>query len=504
MTRARTELRARVTPVRPLAGSPGWPATAPGHGRVPGSGAGRPRRRSRGVAGRRVRPGGCSEEKIERGAFGQYAISLLLARPGDDPGAGVTAAGAAVMHRRTDQCGHSCCAPVPGQAGAHLRHAAAISLRRAGSASSLTARSVTSSIVSPSRTSQPVLPSQMASRRPGTSKATVGTPSAAASSTHRPQPSPWEVFRCSSEPATSSCLRASGTKPCSRSEPPRPRARRGGQGRFGGAAPDHVDGEPAARQPPRHGQQQFGALVRDQAAHPGHRPAGSRGAWRAWPRGAVRDQVDVAGPAQPFAHRGDRGRGHRHAGVPPVGQPGGRSFQQPARPRHPAREVHAELVGVHVVDHAEHRHPAGQHARGEERDPVLAVEHGVKGPAVGQQPAEHARVHGEAAAHPGHRDPVVAAAPRLPGRPRGQEDHPRTPAGQAPAESPRRTVRHRRRRGARGRASWRSRSAGRSGWSRGATDSWRAVGRGRCGCRGARGPPGVREPTGAPGSLTPA
>ena len=265
---------------------------------------------------------------------------------------------------------------------AQWRHAAATARRRAGSASSLTARSVTSSIDSPSRTSHPVVPSQMASRRPSVRRRRRWARRAPRPpGTHSPQPSPWEVFRCSSDPATICPLACLGDEAV---QPDRAAQAAGldggGQGRRGGAAPDHVDGQPAARQALRDGQQQFGALVRDQAAHPGHGPAGADGLRRAGLRGAVRDQVDVAGPAQPVAHRGDRGRGHRHAGVPPVGQPGGRPFQHPARPRHPAREVHAELGGVHVVHHAEHRHPPGQHARGEERNPVLAVEHGVEGP----------------------------------------------------------------------------------------------------------------------------
>ncbi len=349
----------------------------------------------------------------------------------------MTAAGGCVMHRSTDECGHALGAPVPGQAGcpAAARRGDRAAACRVGEFLDGAFRDVLDRLAVPDQPPRRAVPDGVAqavgvegdgghAERRGLQDA---QPPALALGGVQVQQRPGDdlLLACLGDEAVQPdrAAQAAGLDG-------------GGQGRGGGAAPDHLAGQPAARQALRDGQQQFGALVRDQAAHPGHGPAGARGLRRSWLRGAVGDQVDVAGPAQPVAHRGDRGRGDRHAGVPPVGQPGGRPFQHPAGLRHPAREVHAELGGVHVVHHAEHRHPPGQHARGEERDPVLAVEHGIEGPPVREQPAEHARVHGEPAAHPGHRDPVVAAAPGLPGRPRGQEHHPRSPGDQAAADLP--------------------------------------------------------------------
>ena len=141
-------------------------------------------------------------------------------------------------------------------------------------------------------------------------------------------------------------------------------------------------------------------------------------------RGSVGDQVYVAGPPQPFAHRGNRRRRDRHAALPPVGQPGYRSFEQAADPGHPSREVHPELGGVDVMHHAQHRHAPRQRKRGEERDAILAVHDDIGPAAVRDQPAERARVHGEPPAAPDDLDPVAMLAACLPGRARGQEaDH---------------------------------------------------------------------------------
>src|SRR6266516_7634386 len=115
----------------------------------------------------------------------------------------------------------------------------------------------------------------------------------------------------------------------------------------------------------------------------------------------------------------------------PVGQPRDRPFHHAARPRQPGREMHAELGGVHVVHHAQHGHPPGQGAGGEERDPVLAVHHRVERPAVREQPGEHQRVHGEAPAQPGDRDSVPAVPAGLAARPGRQEADLGAPGGQA-------------------------------------------------------------------------
>src|SRR5215831_8090566 len=120
----------------------------------------------------------------------------------------------------------------------------------------------------------------------------------------------------------------------------------------------------------------------------------------------------------------------------PVGQPRGRPFQEPARARQPGPEVHAELGGVHVMDHAQHRHPPGQDGWGEERDPGLAVHHRVERAAVREEPGEDQRVHGEAPAQPGDRDSLPPVPAGLAGRPGRQEADPGAPGGQAAAHLP--------------------------------------------------------------------
>jgi hypothetical protein len=217
----------------------------------------------------------------------------------------------------------------------------------------------------------------------------------------------------------------------------------GGQRPRRRATPHHIDDDSAAGQSLRDGQDQFGPLVRDQAAHPDQgrrhrgrlRPGDRRPC--CWDGRPIRDQVDVTGPVQPGTHRGDRGGRDRHAGVAPVGPPRGRPFQRPAHPRDPARKVHGKLREMHMMHDAKHRYPPGQHARREERDPVLAVQHRVEGPAVRQQPAEHQRVHGEAAAQPDDLNPVAAVAAALPGRAGGQEADPGPPGDQAAGDVPR-------------------------------------------------------------------
>lgn len=79
---------------------------------------------------------------------------------------------------------------------AQATHAVRTPAARSGSASSsFSTPQTVSASVTPGGTSQPVTPSRIASRRPSTSWATVGTPSAAASSTESPQPSPWDADR---------------------------------------------------------------------------------------------------------------------------------------------------------------------------------------------------------------------------------------------------------------------------------------------------------------------
>ncbi len=95
----------------------------------------------------------------------------------------------------------------------------------AGSASVDRAASIVAVSGPGSSTSQPVCPSRTASRSPGTRKATAGTPWALASSTDRPQPSPWEGLTVSQAVDSSRSRSAASTYPCQcRTSSPTPRS----------------------------------------------------------------------------------------------------------------------------------------------------------------------------------------------------------------------------------------------------------------------------------------
>ena len=149
---------------------------------------------------------------------------------------------------------------------------------------------------------------------------------------------------------------------------------------------------------------QLGPLVRDQPAHPdqGGLVAAGRAAadpLAAGPRsGSGRCRRSSAAARASRSRWTARPPRRRDAGRPAAP----RALPAPGRPR-PSSAGNARRTGRCARGASTHSTGtrAGQDARGEERDAVLAVQHGVEGPPVREQPAEDPRVHGEPPAHPG-------------------------------------------------------------------------------------------------------
>ena len=110
--------------------------------------------------------------------------------------------------------------------------------------------------------------------------------------------------------------------------------------------------------------------------------------------------------------------------MPPVGQLGHRALQEPAYGRDRGREMHAELLVMHVVHDAEDGNVARHGPGREEGNAVLAVENRVEGPAVPQQPAEDQRIDGKPGPQPDDLDAIPVLGCRLAFGPRGQVRHP--------------------------------------------------------------------------------
>jgi hypothetical protein len=116
--------------------------------------------------------------------------------------------------------------------------------------------------------------------------------------------------------------------------------------------------------------------------------------------------VDRAAHPQPAAHALPGGRRDRHDRAPAVHRAADRALQEPADGGHHRAEPGGELLLVDVVHHLHDGLGAVDEQRGEERDPVLAVDQVVE-PAG--HPAQHeggARVDAQGAARPHDGDAV--------------------------------------------------------------------------------------------------